>query len=153
MCGHLSRRNYLRPGWASVDDGSLNGEIFAIKLDGSKTVERFAHMRTSGATYDAQAKGVFSPDGSKVMFNSDWGSGTVYAYVAEMSGSSGDTVPPAAPTDLRVTGISQTGTNLSWDASTDIVGLTNNLTSHGLAQIATVTDRSLSNLGLSAGMQ
>ncbi|MGH7183485.1 MAG: hypothetical protein ACREJN_16120, partial [Nitrospiraceae bacterium] len=129
LCGHLSTRNYLRPGWASVTDGSSNGEVFAIKLDGSKTVERFAHGRTSGTNYDAEAKGVISPDGSKVMWNSDWGSGTVYAYVAEMSGSSGDTVPPAAPADLRVTGISQTELNHSRDASTDIVGLTNYLTS------------------------
>jgi hypothetical protein len=106
MCGHLSTRNYLRLGWVSVDDGGSNAEIFALKLDGTKTVERFAHMRTSGATYDAQAKGVFSPDGSKVMWNSDWGSGTVYAYVAEMPGNSGNNVPPAAPTDLTVTGIS-----------------------------------------------
>lgn len=106
MCGHLSTRNYQRLGWASVTDGSSNGEVLAIKLDGSKTVERFAHGRTSAANYDAQAKGVFSPDGSKVMWNSDWGSGTVYAYVAEMPGNSGNNVPPAAPTDLKVTGIS-----------------------------------------------
>lgn len=106
MCGHLSARNYQRPGWASLTDGSSNGEVLAIKLDGSKTVERFAHGRTSAANYDAQAKGVFSPDGSKVMWNSDWGSGTVYAYVAEMPGNSGNNVPPAAPTDLKVTGIS-----------------------------------------------
>ena len=153
MCGHLSARNYRRPGWALVDDGSSNGEIFAVKLDGSKTVERFAHTRTSGATYDAEAKGVFSPDGSKVMFNSDWGSGTVYAYVAEMPGNSGDTLTPTAPANLRVTGISQTEINLSWNASTDIVGMTNYLASRGGAQLATVTDRNLSNMGLSAGIQ
>lgn len=129
MCGHLSARNYLRLGWVSVDDGGSNAEIFALKLDGTKTVERFAHMRTSGATYDAQAKGVFSPDGSKVMWNSDWGSGTVYAYVAEMPGNSVDTMPPAAPTDLRVTGISQTGVDLSWDASTDFAGKIGHLAS------------------------
>lgn len=153
LCGHLSTRNYLRPGWASVTDGSSNGEIFAIKLDGSKTVERFAQGRTSGSNYDAEAKGVISPDGSKVMWNSDWGSGTVYAYVAEMPVDSGDTVPPAAPTGLKMTGISQTGINLSWDASTDSVGVTNYLTSHGGSQIATATDRNLSNMGLSAGIK
>ena len=129
LCGHLSARNYLRLGWASVDDGGSNAEIFALRLDGTKTVERFAHMRTSGATYDAQAKGVFSPDGSKVMFNSDWGSGTVYAYVAEMPGNSGDTVPPAAPTNLRVTGISQTEIDLSWNTSTDITDTIGHLAS------------------------
>jgi hypothetical protein len=153
LCGHLSTRNYLRPGWASVTDGSSNGEIFAIKLDGSKTVERFAQGRTSGSSYDAVAKGVISPDGSKVMWNSDWGSGTVYAYVAEMPGYSGDTAPPTAPTGLKVTGISQAEINLSRDASTDSVGVTHYLTSHGGSQIATVTGRNLSNMGLSAGIQ
>ena len=143
MCGHLSTRNYLRPGWASVDDGSSNGEIFAIKLDGSKTVERFAHMRTSGATYDEEAKGVISPDGSKVMFNSDWGTGTVYAYVAEMPGNSGNTVSPTAPANLRITGISQTEIDLSWNASTDIVDVTDYLASRGGAQLATVAERKL----------
>src|SRR5262249_12554198 len=124
LCGHLSTRNFLRPGWALVNNGSPNGEIFAVKLDGSKTVERFVNARSSESSYDTQAKAVFSPDGSKVMWNSDWGSGTVYAYVAEMPGSSADTVPPAAPTDLRISGLSRTGTDLSWDASTDMVGRT-----------------------------
>jgi hypothetical protein len=153
LCGHLSTRNYLRPGWASVTDGSSNGEIFAIKLDGSKTVERFAQGRTSGSNYDAEAKGVISPDGSKVMWNSDWGSGTVYAYVAEMPGNSGDTVSPTAPTGLRVTGIPQAEIDLSRNASTDSVGVTHYLTSHDSSQIATVTDRNLSNIGVSAGIK
>ena len=87
------------------------------------------------------------------MWNSDWVCGTVYAYVAEMPGNSGDTVPPAAPTDLRMTGISQTGIDLFWNASTDIVGVTGYLASRGGAQLATVTERSLSNLGLSAEIQ
>ena len=149
-CGYLSTRGYRRPGWALK---SGKGEAYAIKLDGSGIVQRFAHERSSRANYDSEPKGVISPDGSKVMWNSDWGSGTVYAYVAEMPGNSGDTVPPAAPTDLRVTGISQTGVNLSRDASTDIIGLTKSLPSHGAAQIATVSDRSLLNLGLRVGMR
>jgi hypothetical protein len=153
ICGHLSTRNYRRPGWASVSDNSSSGEVFAIKLDSSKAVERFAHGRTTGTTYDSEAKGVISPDGSKVMWNSDWGSGTVYAYVAEMPGNSGDTVPPFAPAGLKVTGILQTEIDLSLDASTDIVGVTGYLAFHGDSQIESVTDRSLSNMGLSAGIQ
>jgi hypothetical protein len=81
QCGHLSQRNYKRTGWALK---SGNGELFAIKLDGSGTVERFAHEHTNNNTYDNAAKGVISPNGTKVMWNSDWGNGSVYAYVAEM---------------------------------------------------------------------
>ena len=149
-CGHISLRSYKRPGWALK---SGDGEVYAIKLDGSGIVQRFAHEHSSSVNYDAEPKGAISPDGSKVMWNSDWGSGTVYAYVAEMPVSSGDTVPPAAPTELKVTGILQTEINLSWNDSRDIVGVTNYLASHGDSQIATVTDRSQSNMGLSAGIQ
>jgi hypothetical protein len=125
-CGHLSLRSYKRPGWALK---SGDGEVYAIKLDGSGIVQRFAHEHSSGATYDSQSKGVISPDGSKVMWNSDWGSGTVYAYVAEMPGNSGDTVPPAAPAGLRVTGILRTGLSPSLDASTDIADAAGHLAS------------------------
>ena len=104
FCGHLSTRGYLRPGWAVVSTENGNAELFAVKLDSSNIVERFAHTRSSESSYDAQSKGVISPDGSKVMWNSDWGSGTVYAYVAEMPGSSGttDTTPPSAPKGLQI---------------------------------------------------
>lgn len=99
--GHLSTRNYNRRGWAYI---TQFGMIYAKRLDGTNIVERFAHHRSTEASYDSQAKGVVSPDGTKVMWNSDWGSGTVYAYVAEMPGNGGgsDVTPPAAPRNLVV---------------------------------------------------
>jgi hypothetical protein len=103
FCGHLSTRNYNLRGWAVLDtEGGSNPEILATKLDGSLTVRRFAHTRTTNSTYDSQAKGVVSPDGSKVMWNSDWGAGTVYAYVAEMPQNTNDTTAPVAPTGLSL---------------------------------------------------
>ncbi|MGI0034311.1 MAG: hypothetical protein ACRD98_00385 [Nitrososphaera sp.] len=82
-CGHISTRNYNRPGWALK---SGNGELYAIKLDGSGIVERFAHERSSNRNYDAIPKGSASPDGSKVIWSSDWENtlAPIYAYVAEM---------------------------------------------------------------------
>jgi len=99
-CGHVSTRNYNRHGWSYT---SKFGMVYAKRLDGTNIVERFAHHRSTESSYDAQAKGVVSPDGSKVMWNSDWGSGTVYAYVAEMPGNGGgsDASPPAAPRGLK----------------------------------------------------
>lgn len=49
-CGHASGRNVKRPGWIYVNDGGPTGEIYAVKLDGSQTVERFAHTRTTAST-------------------------------------------------------------------------------------------------------
>lgn len=69
--GHVSCRNYERPGWCyltTAQDGFA--EVIAVKLDGSGIVNRF------GQTYIAAsegAQGAPNPDGTKVVFKSDWG--------------------------------------------------------------------------------
>ncbi len=71
---HLSCRNLLRPGWAYVStDKSKGGMIVAIKLDDSGTVEYFGHHFSSDASYKKSPMPVPAPDGSKVMFKSDFG--------------------------------------------------------------------------------
>jgi hypothetical protein len=103
---HISCRNTGRPGWAYIgtyaDPGNddtkfLYKEIFALKLDGTGTIERFSqHFRHETPTdnvavfgtlnYQRQAQAVPNRTGTKVMFASDWGDGAstaiVYAYVA-----------------------------------------------------------------------
>lgn len=83
--GHVSFRNYNRPGWAYISDQgniSQNGdydcfrEIFAIKLDerpgGVTTVQRFAKSYANqNMGYDHEAHAVSNPDGTKVMFASN----------------------------------------------------------------------------------
>ena len=85
---HISCRNFKRPGWCYVSAHDSKGnamyEVFAVKLDGSQTVERFAHHHTTASTEPTQARGVPSPDGTKVMFGSDWGGSQANSYVAEM---------------------------------------------------------------------
>ena len=91
---HSSTRNTLRPGWAYVSffataSSSLYaGEIAAVKLDGSMTVERIVPFRSTERVYDSGAQPSPSPDGSKVIFASDWGAagGPIQAYVVEMPG-------------------------------------------------------------------
>jgi hypothetical protein len=76
--GHISCRNINFPGWAlvstGVSDECTNGlgyyyitEMFAIKLDGSGTIKHFGH---SFSSYVSLAS--ISPDGSKVLFTSNW---------------------------------------------------------------------------------
>lgn len=108
QCGHLSVRNYARPGYATFGtNGGSAKEIYTMKLNTSGLVERFCHTRTSEATYDAQNKAVVSPDGAWVAWNSDWsvgtgGDGINYCYVARMDQSVADTTPPAAPTGITI---------------------------------------------------
>lgn len=75
--GHVSCRNFQRPGWCYVNtrylwNGSGVREAFAIKLDNSHTVQRFA--QTHNTTQNSGAVQVnVSPDGTQVLFASDWG--------------------------------------------------------------------------------
>ncbi len=75
--GHISCQNYKRPGWcyvATEQEGFR--EVFALKLDGSKTVQRFA--QTHGATDPADGSQKYashvnvSPHGNAVIFETDW---------------------------------------------------------------------------------
>ena len=60
-------------------------EIVAVKLDGSR-VERICNTRSIDFTYVAESHGSPSPDGTKVIFASDWDKGTfpVQAYVVDI---------------------------------------------------------------------
>ncbi len=71
--GHISCQNYKRKGWCYVSTKGKNyREIFALKLDGSREVERFA--QTHGIEESRESsKGTPSPDGSQVLFQSTWG--------------------------------------------------------------------------------
>lgn len=77
--GHISCRNLNRPGWAYVSEQCCpehpvaSKEIFAIKLDGTGTIERYAKHHnniTPGNGHSTQA--VPSRDGTKVLFASNW---------------------------------------------------------------------------------
>jgi len=74
--GHVSCRNSERKGWCYITTHGKNyRDVFALKLDGTdnETVQNFtqAHMV---ADLD-KIYGSPSPDGRKIIFNSDWGSG------------------------------------------------------------------------------
>lgn len=91
---HISCRNIERPGWAYVsefydpdeDVRPNHDEVFALRLDGSGVVERFAHEHYSTReAYPREPHAAPSPDGERVLWASDWGRrrGPIYAYVAE----------------------------------------------------------------------
>lgn len=81
--GHISCRNYRRPGWVYVS-ADHHSEAFAAKLDGSLTVQHFAHTHQSynkAKYHGMETLAVPSPDGCSVMWGSDW-SGSSAAYVS-----------------------------------------------------------------------
>jgi len=92
---HTSTRNVDRPGWAYVTyqyRGSnakwlpYRDEVVAVKLDGSMTVERIAHLHSNKIDYVTEAHAVPSPDGKRVLWASNWGSTSgrpISVYVAD----------------------------------------------------------------------
>src|SRR5215831_9016964 len=77
---HGSARSLLRPGWFYVtysrdpiyQNFRFYGEVVAVRTDGSGQVQRFGHYHSTASTFDAEAHAVPSPDGTRVMFGSDW---------------------------------------------------------------------------------
>jgi len=94
---HESCRALSRPGWVYVStfdyferltDSQENwlpfeDEVFALKMDGSGTVERYAHHhsreystytpdRDHGANYFAEPRATVSKDGTRILFASNW---------------------------------------------------------------------------------
>ena len=88
---HVSTRSYDRPGWAYVGyyyaaGARFSNEIIAVKLDGSKSVERIAHTHTDDGCYRCEAHAVPSRDGLRVLWASDWminGNGTGSSSVTQ----------------------------------------------------------------------
>jgi hypothetical protein len=96
---HTSARNIERPGWVYVTYQHHGptwppywDEVVAVKLDGSMTVERIAHLHAKRTDYLTEAHAVPSPDGNRVLWASAWEAASgrpVAAYVAERASSDG----------------------------------------------------------------
>lgn len=114
---HGSARATGRPGWFYVTYSRdpayaarrFWGELVAVKLDGSRSVQRFAHYHSTAATYRGQAHAVPSPDGRRILFASDWaefcgagcGSASVFGGFVIDARAERDTIPPDAVRDLH----------------------------------------------------
>ena len=115
---HVSCRNqFARPGWCYISDMQNNPsapigyeQIYALKLDGSHTVEVFGvdhgSNNTCSSCNEYAAKGVPNRDGSKVLFTSDWGLGAsspAYDYVASWPQPAASSIPGDCDNDSHVT--------------------------------------------------
>jgi hypothetical protein len=75
---HISTRSIDRPGWAYVDYYQEEGkrfsdEVVAVKLDGSKAVQRFAHKHSVfEKCYRCESHPAPSPDGRRILIASNW---------------------------------------------------------------------------------
>jgi hypothetical protein len=128
---HVSGHNRQNPGWVVVSstetqEGYDNGwqpfeaEVFRVFLDSTPAaphVDRIAHHRSADSAiagrdacsgrsnYWAQPHATVSPDGTQVIYGSNWGricdtSDPVDAFILTLSAPSPDVIAPAAVLDL-----------------------------------------------------
>lgn len=114
---HVSARNIHLPGWAFV---SYNGqysdvyvegaeqpsqqapfyrEVVAVRIDGSGEIRRIAQTRNADHDYWSETHASPSPDGSRVIWSSNWGraGGPVADYVSRVSWPDDIAQPPPTP--------------------------------------------------------
>ena len=91
ISGHVSCRNIDRPGWVyySFNKYALRhvDYIGAAPLVGTGYTELFGFTRSTASVYNSESQAVVSPDGTKMIFHSDWGvpGGDVYSYIVGLS--------------------------------------------------------------------
>jgi hypothetical protein len=86
---HASARNIRSAGWTVISYDSARPpfahEVVAVALDGSGRAVRLAHHHSHRYRYRNEPHANISPDGSKVIFASNWGvDGPTSAYVIDI---------------------------------------------------------------------
>ena len=82
--GHIGCRNTRRPGWCYITTVGVDyKQIFALKLDGTgnENVQNFSQSHINVNFHDTY--GGVSPDGTKMIFNSHWGTASVGTFIVE----------------------------------------------------------------------
>ena len=155
------------PEWIRVDLGAtatisrvkLNweaayGKSYKIQTsaDGSAWTDAYSTTTGNGAIDDLTLSG----SGRYVRVYGT-ARGTTYGYslydlevYGTTGGGTGDTTPPSTPGSLAVTGTTSNSVSLSWNASTDNVGVTGYAVSRNGTEIATATGTTFTDTGRAA---
>ncbi len=129
--------------------------------DGSTVTKTFSSLAIDDYTFtitDAYGDGIccsygngsysLSSDDGVIFSGGSFGSSEATAFCIE-AGTGGDTQAPTAPASLATSNVAQTTLTLSWNASTDNVGVTGYDVFQGNTNLGTVTGTSANITGLS----
>jgi Zn-dependent metalloprotease/chitodextrinase len=129
--------------------------------DGSTVTKTFSNLAVDDYTFtitDAYGDGIccaygngsytLSSDAGVIFSGGSFGSSEATAFCIESGGA--DTQAPSAPTNLTASNITETTASLSWNASSDNVGVTGYDVFQGSTNIGSVTGTSANITGLTA---
>ncbi|GAA2351495.1 hypothetical protein GCM10010170_041660 [Dactylosporangium salmoneum] len=126
---------------------------FDVRIEGVTVLSAFDIFASCGSltACDRTFSTTVSDGQLNVQFNMNGGANyATVSAIAVTGGGGGDTTPPSTPGSLTVTGTTSSSVSLSWNASTDNVGVTGYDILRGGTTIATVTGTSYTNTGLAA---
>ena len=126
-----------------LDNGALQGTVTASQQNSTANVTIGRRAGSTGFEFSGRIDDVriYSRALTQAQIQTD--------MVTPLGAAPGpDTVAPSVPTGLVATPVSTTQINLSWNASTDNVGVTGYQVFRNGQQIATTTTTSFSNTGL-----
>lgn len=130
-------------------DGDATGALIKILIDGAWAGQWYVQPTTW--TWYSVGKNLAA--GSHTlriqMLNAEARNLYVDLTTFEDAGA-GDTTPPTAPGNLRATGTTTTSVSLTWDASTDNVGVTGYEVYRGGTRVGTPTGTTFTDSGLTA---
>ncbi|WP_424961542.1 S8 family serine peptidase [Ekhidna sp.] len=156
----------VTPTWT----GTVYNEAYSVWIDYNKDgdfTDAGEQVWTQSATQNTPVSGSFTVPSSAAEGNTrmrvsmkyngiptsceSFQYGEVEDYTVNITGSTGDTQAPTAPTNLSASNVTQTSLTLNWTASTDNVGVTGYDVYQGSSNIGSVTGTSANVTGLAAG--
>jgi chitinase len=128
---------------------------FDVRIEGTTVLTGFDIFASCGAftACDRTFSATVSDGQLNVQFNMNGGANYATVSAIQVTGGSGGggvTTPPSAPSGLEVTGTSSSSVSLSWNASTDNVGVTGYQVLRGSTVVSTVSGTTFTDTGLTA---
>ncbi|WP_239161754.1 glycosyl hydrolase family 18 protein [Acrocarpospora phusangensis] len=127
---------------------------FDIRIENTVVATAFDVFASCGAlnACDRTYTATVSDGQLNVQFNMNGGANyaTVSAIAVTGGGGGGDTTAPSVPGNLQSTGVTSNSVSLSWNASTDNVGVTGYLVYRGGTLVTTVTGTTYTDTGRAA---
>jgi outer membrane protein assembly factor BamB len=138
--------------FAEPDNLAVGARVFDIQIQGTTVAANFDVVKEAGGVRKATAKkftGVKVKDWLDVKLIPKVGTSVIAGMEAvEVGASTPDIIAPTKPSSLVATGISSSSIKLTWNASTDNVGVAGYRITRGTLPITVVTGTTFTDTGL-----
>jgi chitodextrinase len=168
----INSRGGVQPFGSQTGNANISGHNWNVWTGQQTSWKIISYVLNPGATsvsnldlkaifQDAQARGSINPShylldveaGFEIWQGGQGLATNSFSVTTTTGGGGGDTTPPSTPSNLAVTGVTNSSASLSWSQSSDNVGVTGYRVYRNGAQVGTTGGTSFTDSGLSASTQ